>query len=143
MLAAPISMSASEILDPSDVPVVAVRELVLAVKILSGEGLRLPAREFTDADLRRVEQAFWQVSSRHRTRKSAVLLRLRCFCEAAKSRRMTALLEGHGADTLLHALSVAATMRLNAKRGFNPLKLARAIADALAGEGTASVTLAA
>ena len=123
---------ASEILDPSDVPAVAVRELALAVRILSGEGLRLPGRELTDADLRAVEQAFWQVSSRHRTRKSAVLLRLRCFFDAAKSRRVSALLDSAGTETLLSALSVAATMRLNAKWGFNPLKLSRAIADAIA-----------
>jgi hypothetical protein len=135
MSIAPVAVS--EILDPSDVPAVAVRELALAVKILSGEGLRLPDRELSDADLRAVEQAFWQVSSRHRTRKSAVLLRLRCFFDAAKSRRVSALLDGNGADTLLVALSVAATMRLNAKWGFNPLKLSRAIGEAIAGNAAA------
>jgi hypothetical protein len=39
----------------------------------------------------------------------------------------------------MHVLAAAATMRLNAKWGFNPLKMARAVTDALAGDRDAGL----
>jgi len=132
--------SAAAVLDPSDVPTVAARELALALKMLpAGKGLIIPREGISERDLRHVEQAFWQFSKRDRTRKSAVLLRFRSLIEACQSRRLLALLAGHGPEALVHALSAAATMRLNAKWGFNPHKLARAVSEALAGASVAGV----
>lgn len=125
--------SAKPVLDPSDVPTVAVRELALALKMLSAGGLAFPQRTLSEDDLRRVEQAFWQFSKRAATRKVAVLLRLRSLLEAMQSRRLVDLVSRDSA-ALIHVLQAAATMRLNAKWGFNPLKMARAVSDALAGE---------
>ena len=127
--------SVSSVLDPSDVPTVAVRELALALKMLSAGGrLAFPQRTLTEDDLRRVEQAFWQFSKRATTRKVAVLLRLRSLLEAVQSRRLADLVSSDNQSALMHVLAAAATMRLNAKWGFNPLKMARAVTDALAGD---------
>lgn len=135
-----IATLTSPVLDPSDVPTVAVRELALALKMLSAGGrLAFPQRTLTEDDLRRVEQAFWQFSKRATTRKVAVLLRLRSLLEAMQSRRLSELVASGDPSALLHVLSAAATMRLNAKWGFNPLKMARAVAGALAGEGDLAV----
>lgn len=126
--------NAQTVLDPSDVPTVAVRELVLALKMLSSGGLSIPQRVLSEEDFRRVEQAFWQFSKRANTRKAAVLLRLRSLIEATQSRRLTGLVASGDPLAVLHVLAAASTMRLNTKWGFNPLKLARAVTDALAGE---------
>jgi len=134
MSATSMSTTSMSPLDPSDVPTVAVRELVLALKMLSAGGrLAFPRRTLSEDDLRRVEQSFWQFSKRGATRKVAVLLRLRSLLEAMQSRRLAELVSSDNQATLIHVLGAAATMRLNAKWGFNPLKLARAVNDALAG----------
>ena len=119
--------------DTSDVPRVGARELALALKILSsGKGLLLPTVTLSDDDLRRVEQYFWQVSPRARVRKVAVLLRFRSFLAACQSRHVHELIARHGQAALVGALEAAASMRLNAKWGFNPHKMARAMNEALA-----------
>lgn len=120
-------------LDASDVPRVGARELALALKILSsGDGLLLPSVTLSDDDLRRVERDFWQISPRARVRKVAVLLRFRSFLAACQSRHVSDLLARHGQQALVSALEAAAHMRLNAKWGFNPHKMARQISEALA-----------
>jgi hypothetical protein len=117
---------------------VAVRELVLALKMLSSGGrLALPQRLLSEDDLRRVEEAFWSFSKRGSARKVAVLLRLRSLLEALQSRRLSDLVAGDNEAALLHMLSVAAKMRLNAKWGFNPLKMARAVSEASRQAGSA------
>lgn len=119
--------------DTSDVPTVGARELALALKILSaGEGLLLPQVTLSDDDLRRVEQYFWDISPRARVRKVAVLLRFRGLLAACNSRHVSTVLARHGQQAVVMALEVAANMRLNAKWGFNPHKMARAIDEALA-----------
>lgn len=130
-------------LDPSDVPTVAVRELVLALKMLSSGALAIPQGGHSEDDFRRVEQAFWQFSKRANSRKAAVLLRLRSLIEAMQSRRLTGFVAGGDPSAVLHVLGAAATMRLNAKWGFNPLKLARAASAALAVEDNGGLAAAA
>jgi len=118
--------------DTSDVPRVGARELALALKILSsGNGLLLPAVVLSNDDLRRVEEDFWQISPRARVRKIAVLLRFRSFLAACQSRHVSDLIARHGQAALVMALEAAANMRLNAKWGFNPHKMARAMNEAL------------
>lgn len=123
-----------EVLDPADVPPVGARELALALRILSaGRGLVLP-EALDEGETVRLDQEFWQISPRHRTRKAAVLLRLRCLLVAARSRRLRGLLEEAGESGLVHALAAAARLRLNARWGLNPLKVARAVEEALAAQ---------
>jgi hypothetical protein len=118
-------------LDTSDVPRVGARELALALKILSAGNLLLPALTLSDEDLRRVEQDFWQISPRARVRKVAVLLRFRSFLAACQTRHVSEVIARHGQEALVIALEAAAKMRLNAKWGFNPHKMARAMTEAL------------
>lgn len=125
--------SAVGAVDTSDVPRVGARELALALKILSeGNGLLLPTVTLSDEDLRRVEQDFWQISPRARVRKVAVLLRFRSFLAACQTRHVSELISRHGQTAIVMALEAAAHMRLNAKWGFNPVKMARAMSEALA-----------
>jgi hypothetical protein len=134
----------STTIDTSDVPTVATRELAVALKLLSGEKSHvLPAQALSEDNLRRVEQYFWQASKRDRTRKVAVLLRFRGLLEACQSRRLNSLIHAHGEEALVAALNVAATMRLNAKWGFNPLKIARAVGEALSASAGSRMELAA
>jgi hypothetical protein len=123
---------------------VGARELALALKILSsGNGLLLPSVVLSDDDLRRVEQDFWQISPRARVRKVAVLLRFRSFLAACRTRHVSDLIANHGQAALVTALEAAANMRLNAKWGFNPHKMARAMSEALtmaASEALAAAT---
>ena len=97
-----------------------------------GNGLLLPSVTLSDDDLRRVEQDFWQISPRARVRKVAVLLRFRSFLAACQSRHVSELIARHGQQALVTALEAAAHMRLNAKWGFNPHKMARTMSEALA-----------
>ncbi len=131
-------------IDTSDVPTVATRELAVALKLLSGAKSHvIPAHALSEDNLRRVEQHFWQASKRDRTRKVAVLLRFRGLLEACQSRRVSQLIHSHGEEALVAALDAAATMRLNAKWGFNPLKLARAVGDALSASAGSRMEFAA
>jgi hypothetical protein len=124
--------SVESAVDTSDVPLVGARELALALKILSAGNLLLPSVTLSDEDLRRVEQDFWQISPRERVRKVAVLLRFRSFLAACQTRHVNELIARHGQMALVTALEAAAKMRLNAKWGFNPVKMARAMSEALA-----------
>jgi hypothetical protein len=132
MSQAMIDQAVDSALDTSDVPRVGARELALTLKILSAGKLCLPSAMLTDEELRRVEADFWLVSRRARTRKVAVLLRFRGFLAACQSRHVSELIARHGQMAVVLALEAAADMRLNAKWGFNPHKMARAISEALA-----------
>lgn len=117
------------VLDPSDVPAVAVRELALALKIVSS-GLALPRGPLAEDHIRAAEAAYWQISQRSSTRKTAVLLRLRSLLAAGQARRLKTTLSRDGGTALSHMLAAAATMRLNVKWGLNPVKLSRAANEA-------------
>jgi hypothetical protein len=135
----------TSVVDTSDVPTVAVRELALALKLLSAsKAILLPIGSSSETEIRRVEQAFWQFSKRDRQRKVAVLLRFRCLLEACEAPRLKALLTAYGEHAAMQALAAAATMRLNAKWGFNPHKIARAVREAMSsGRPAESLTAAA
>jgi len=132
MIDRPADTAANIALDTSDVPRVGARELALTLKILTAGKLSLPAAMLSDEDLRRVEEDFWSVSRRARVRKVAVLLRFRSFLAACQSRHVSELIARHGQMAVVTALEAAANMRLNAKWGFNPVKMARAMTEALA-----------
>ena len=127
-------------IDFTDVPLVAVRELAVALKILSDDLQALIlAGPMSEDDLRRVEETFWQRCPRDRGRKVAVLVRFRSFLEACRAKSLQALIASYGQAAVLEALAVASTMRLNTRIGFNPQKIARAIQPglkALAGAGS-------
>jgi hypothetical protein len=119
-------------IDPTDVPVVAVRELATALKVLADDVVALArAAEWSDEDFRRVEQFFWQRFPRDRQRKIAALVRLRSLVAVCKARRMQKLIEEHGSVAVQAIVAAAASMRLNTSFGFSPVKISCAVVDAL------------
>jgi hypothetical protein len=130
------------VLDPSDVPTVAARELALALKLVAN-GLALPSAGVAEERIQAAEAAYWQISRRSRTRKTAVLLRLRSLIAAGQTRRVGNLLARNGEAALGRVLDAAAAMRLNARWGFNPMKLARAATDAVAPDRPVELAVAA
>jgi hypothetical protein len=119
-------------IDPTDVPVVAVRELATALKVLAGDVASLArAAEWSEDDFRRVEQFFWQRFPRDRQRKIAALVRLRSLVAVCKARRMQKLISEHGAAAAQAIVEAAASMRLNTSFGFSPVKVSCAVIDAL------------
>jgi len=119
-------------IDPSDVPIVAVRELATALKVLADDVLALArAAEWSDDDFRRVEQYFWQRFPRDRQRKIAALVRLRSLVAVCKARRMQILIADHGVAAAQAIVEAAASMRLNTSFGFSPVKISCIVMDAL------------
>jgi hypothetical protein len=119
-------------IDPTDVPIVAVRELATALKVLADDAAVLArADEWSDEDFRRVEQFFWQRFPRDRQRKIAALVRLRSLVAVCKARRMQKLIAEHGAVAVQAIVEAAASMRLNTSFGFSPVKISCVVIDAL------------
>lgn len=128
-------------IDPTDVPVIEHRDLALALRLmLAGGRILTAAQTFTEDEIRRVEQAFWQRVDKGAQVKVAVLLRLRSLILLFSDRRMQALVLRYGSRLVPHALAIAATMRLNTRWGFNPQKFARALEDALGTPAPAAAT---
>ena len=123
-------------IDPTDVPTIPPRDLALALRMmLAGGRVLAAASRFSEGDIRRVEQAFWSHNGGCHATKLAVLLRFRSLIGVFSTRRLNSLVERYGSSLVPHALSVAATMRLNTKWGFNPQKFARALEAALVEAG--------
>jgi len=119
-------------IDPTDVPVVAVRELATALKVLADEVVALArAADWSDADFRRVEQYFWQRCGRDRQRKIAALVRLRSLIAVCKARTLQSLIATHGSAAVLSIVEAAASMRLNTSVGFSPTKISAAVLQSL------------
>lgn len=120
--------------DITDVPTIEERDLALALRMMLAEGRFLAgAQNFSEDDIRRVEQAFWTKRAGTHSDKVAVLLRLRSLIAVFSTRRLKELLLQYGANAVPMALHIAANMRLNTKWGFNPQKFAWALQDALTG----------
>ncbi len=119
-------------IDPTDVPLVTVRELAVALKFLAdGDDALMDATRWSDQDFRRLEQLFWKRCGRDRLRKTAVLVRLRELIAVSRSRMLKAILARHGSAAAMCLVEATACMRLNTSVGFSPNKLAWAVMAAL------------
>ncbi len=119
-------------IDPTEVPAVTVRELATALKVLADEVAALAqASQWSDDDFRRVEQFFWLRCGRDRQRKTAALVRLRSLIAVSRARILQALLARHGTAGALRLVETAASMRLNSRVGFSPIKVSCAVMAAL------------
>lgn len=129
----------SDIVDRTDVPTIETRDLALALRLmLAGGRILAKAQTFSEDEIRRVEQTFWQRVEKGTRAKTAVLLRLRGLISVFASRRLQSMLARYGSGLVPHALAIAATMRLNASWGFNPQKFTLALEEALAGRSVAA-----
>lgn len=120
-------------LDLTDVARVSSLEMAVPMNHLidAGRGLVL-LDGFSAEEMRAVDAAVWHRFACPPAERVAVLLRFRCLVQVFASQRMKLLFLRTGFNMLAPALHVAATMRLNAERGFNPLKFERALQDAMA-----------
>ena len=120
--------------DLSDVPAADAGDLAAAMRSLieNGRGLVL-LNGASDADLDTARAA---LQSRHHAEPQRALtafLRFRHLIDVFGARRLQQLLLGNGHSLMAPAIAVAATLRLNGHRGFNPQSFLMAIGAALAG----------
>lgn len=118
------TLAPTAVIDPTDVPRVAVRELATALKALVRDPLALAGGAVpAEIDLRRAEHIFWQRCPRDRQRKVAALVRLRCLVVACRSRRLSRLVATHGNQAIICLVEAAAELRLNSGLGFSEARL--------------------
>ncbi len=120
--------------DLTDIPAVDVADLSAAMRSLieGGRGLVL-LNGATDADLDTARAA---LQSRHHAepqRALAAFVRFRHLIEVFGARRLRELMLGSGYAVMAPAIAVAATLRLNAQRGFNPQRFLLALQSTLKG----------
>ncbi len=129
-------------LDISDVPPVSTVELAIAVRLLIGGGKPLAnAAQVTERNLRGVENELWSRHEGIAGRKLAVALRLRALVAALGARRIAALTGDTGNGAKLALVEAAASLRLNADRGFLPQHLVWALQPAGKAPAPALVTV--
>ncbi|MDX2204069.1 MAG: hypothetical protein NW223_15060 [Hyphomicrobiaceae bacterium] len=97
----------------------------------SGRGLVL-IEGASNEELRAMDAAVWSLLADAPGQRVATLLRFRSLIEVFRAQRLKSLLLQKGFAVIAPALGVAATQRLNATRGFNPLKFERALREAMA-----------
>jgi hypothetical protein len=117
-------------LNPTDVAVVNPQNLALAMQhmVNAGRGLVM-LRGITKDELREVNALLSHALGHDPAQRLAVLMRLRCLIEVFRARRLADLLMRTGYNLIAPAVRVAASMRLNADRGFNPVKFERALLE--------------
>lgn len=120
-------------IDLTDVARVSPLEMThpMTYMVDAGRGLVL-LNGASNEELREMDQAVWGTLGADRAQRVATLLRFRCLIQVFRAQRLKALLLQKGFQIIAPALHVAATQRLNAERGFNPLKFERALQDAIA-----------
>ncbi len=119
--------------DLTDIPAVDAADLAAAMRSLieDGRGLVL-LNGATDADLDTARAA---LQSRHHAepqRALAAFVRFRHLVEVFGARRLKDLMLGNGYALMAPAIAIAASLRLNGNRGFNPQRFLLSLQDALA-----------
>ena len=119
--------------DLTDIPAVDAADLAAAMRSLieDGRGLVL-LNGATEADLDTARAA---LQSRHHAepqRALAAFVRFRHLVEVFGARRLKDLMLGNGYALMAPAIAIAASLRLNGHRGFNPQRFLLSLQDALA-----------
>lgn len=118
--------------DLSDVPAVDTADLAAAMRALvdDGRGLVL-LRGLNDRDLDTVQAALKRLFHGEPQRALAVFVRFRHLVEVFSARRLKDMLMDRGYHLMAPAIAIAAALRLNAHRGFNPQQFVTSLAGAL------------
>lgn len=118
--------------DLNDVPAVSANELATLMQSLidNGRGLVF-LRGLEDEDLDTVQAELHCHFHGEPQRALAIFVRFRHLVEVFSARRLKDLLMNQGHGLLAPALAIAAELRLNAHRGFNPQWFVLALHDAL------------
>jgi hypothetical protein len=116
--------------DLTDVPAVEAADLAAAMRALIDDGRGLVfLRGLTDADLDTVQGELKRRFHAEPQQALAVFVRLRNLVEVFSARRLKDELLDKGFALMAPALAVAASLRLNANRGFNPQKFMASLAE--------------
>ena len=117
----------------TDVPAVAPTDLAAAMRVLidNERGLVL-LRGLSDGDLNLVQSELKRLFRSEPQRALAVFVRLRTMVEVFSARRLKDMMLDRGYAVLAPAIAIAASLRLNANRGFNPQRFMLSLQDALA-----------
>jgi hypothetical protein len=119
--------------DLTDVPAIAPNDLAAAMQALIAEGRGLVLlRGLDDADIATVQA---ELKRRLHADPQAVLaafVRFRHLAEVFSARRLKELMLDRGYSLIPPAIAIAASLRLNAHRGFSPQKFLLALNEALA-----------
>jgi hypothetical protein len=119
--------------DLTDIPAVDAADLAAAMRSLIEEGRGLVLLNgATDADLDTARAA---LQSRHHAepqRALAAFVRFRHLVDVFGARRLKDLMLGNGYALMAPAIAIAASLRLNGNRGFNPQRFLLSLQETLA-----------
>lgn len=120
-------------LDLTDVAHVSSLEMAVPMNYLIDAGRGLALLDGLSAEeMRAVDAAVWDRFTCPTAERVAVLVRFRSLVQVFESQRLKLMFLNTGFNMLAPALHVAATLRLNADRGFSPVKFERALREAMA-----------
>lgn len=120
--------------DLTDVPAIATADLAAAMQALidNERGLVL-LRGLADEDLDTVQAELQRRFHGEPQRALAAFVRFRHMVEVFSARRLKEMMLDRGYGLMAPAIAIAASLRLNANRGFNPQAFLLSLNDALAG----------
>jgi hypothetical protein len=117
--------------DLTDVPAIASADLAAAMQALIADGRGLVLlRGLEDADLDTVQAELKRRFHTDPQTALAAFVRFRHLAEVFSARRLKELMLERGFALIGPAIAIAASLRLNANRGFNPQKFLLALQDA-------------
>jgi hypothetical protein len=118
--------------DLTDVPAVAATDLAAAVRaLIEGERGLVLLRGLADDDLSTVQAELQRRFHGEPQRALAVFVRFRHMVEVFSARRLKDMMLDRGYALMAPAIGIAASLRLNANRGFNPQLFLVALKGAL------------
>jgi len=107
--------------DLTDVPAVATADLAAAMQaLIEGERGLVLLRGLADEDLDTVQAELKRRFQNEPQRAFAAFVRFRHMVEVFSARRLKELMLDRGYGLMGPAIAIAASLRLNANRGFNP-----------------------
>jgi hypothetical protein len=116
--------------DLTDVPAIASADLAASMQALIADGRGLVLfRGLEDADLDTVQAELKRRFHADPQTALAVFVRFRHLAEVFSARRLKELMLERGFALIGPAIAIAASLRLNANRGFNPQKFLLALQD--------------
>ena len=118
--------------DLTDVPAIATTDLATAMQALIADGRGLVLmRGLEDADLDTVQAELKRRFHTDPQMALAVFVRFRHLAEVFSARRLKDLMLDRGYALIAPAIAIAATLRLNAHRGFSPQKFLLALQETM------------
>lgn len=118
--------------DLTDVPAIAPSDLASAMQALIADGRGLVLlRGLEDADLDTVQAELKRRFHTDPQTALAAFVRFRHLAEVFSARRLKELMLERGYALIAPAIALAASLRLNANRGFNPQKFLLALQETM------------